>query len=221
MIEVVKVCLKHGDLTLNDVYKSKDSNLKLGYAFKCKECTYDKARNRPCKKHGEIKLEDRTSSGQCRLCCFEKNSFQELNRKRNSDRKTFNEKFRLKKEANPEWAKGIYKRMYDNQIALHGLDSINERQKASKFGLSIEKYRQMFIDQNDLCAICSQPETRIFKPRDKTKEMKVMKLCVDHNHATGKVRKLLCHDCNTMIGKAKEDIQILESAINYLKKHKE
>ena len=51
--------------------------------------------------------------------------------------------------------------------------------------------------------------------------MKVMKLCVDHNHATGKVRKLLCHDCNTMIGKAKEDIQILESAINYLKKHKE
>lgn len=40
---------------------------------------------------------------------------------------------------------------------------------------------------------------------------------VDHDHRTGEVRGLLCRRCNVMIGYAKDDVQILEGGIEYLK----
>lgn len=45
------------------------------------------------------------------------------------------------------------------------------------------------------------------------------KLCVDHNHNTGNVRSLLCMSCNTGIGKFKDNIELIEAALNYLKSH--
>ncbi len=42
------------------------------------------------------------------------------------------------------------------------------------------------------------------------------KLVVDHNHQTGKVRELLCHLCNAMIGCAREDLAIIAAAAAYL-----
>jgi len=41
-------------------------------------------------------------------------------------------------------------------------------------------------------------------------------LAVDHCHNTNKVRELLCSACNILLGKAKDNISILQSAINYL-----
>lgn len=45
------------------------------------------------------------------------------------------------------------------------------------------------------------------------------KASVDHCHKTGKIRALLCHDCNTMIGLGCESIRIFGQAIRYLKMH--
>ena len=45
------------------------------------------------------------------------------------------------------------------------------------------------------------------------------KLVVDHDHKTNKVRKILCDTCNRGIGFLRENINILQSAINYLKEH--
>ena len=42
------------------------------------------------------------------------------------------------------------------------------------------------------------------------------RLAVDHNHTTGKVRGLLCSNCNTLLGKAKDNVNILQAAIDYL-----
>jgi hypothetical protein len=42
---------------------------------------------------------------------------------------------------------------------------------------------------------------------------------IDHNHDTGALRGLLCHHCNVMLGFAKDDIRVLQDAINYLNKH--
>ena len=42
---------------------------------------------------------------------------------------------------------------------------------------------------------------------------------VDHNHSTGKIRALLCSNCNTAIGLLKEDIPRVERLIEYLKLH--
>lgn len=68
--------------------------------------------------------------------------------------------------------------------------------------------------QNHLCAICGKAETM------KHKDGRVKPLCVDHCHTTDKIRGLLCGRCNSGIGMLKDDISIVESALNYLKSHK-
>lgn len=45
------------------------------------------------------------------------------------------------------------------------------------------------------------------------------KSCIDHNHTTGKVRDVICHNCNVIIGMAKEKTFILEKIIKYIKQH--
>ena len=83
-----------------------------------------------------------------------------------------------------------------------------------KYGISIEEYQQMHKLQEGKCAICKQPETTI---HSQTK--KVQQLAVDHCHKTGKIRSLLCQDCNRAIGLFCEDIPRMKSAIDYLVLH--
>jgi hypothetical protein len=77
------------------------------------------------------------------------------------------------------------------------------------YGITIEDYNKMFDDQNGLCAICSNPES---KGRSKH-------FHVDHDHLTGKIRGLLCSTCNTALGKFNDDINLINKAIKYLQKH--
>lgn len=82
----------------------------------------------------------------------------------------------------------------------------------AKFDLSLDDYEKMLAAQDGVCAICKQPETH-------KRNGKVKALAVDHNHSTGEVRGLLCSDCNTAIGKLREDPEILMSAVRYLEQH--
>ena len=78
------------------------------------------------------------------------------------------------------------------------------------YGISVEEFNSMLSKQGGLCKLCRKPE------QHKTKK----KLSVDHCHATGKVRGLLCHKCNVVLGLIKEDVTILNKAIEYLAKEK-
>ncbi len=80
-----------------------------------------------------------------------------------------------------------------------------------KFNLDYRDYLNMVEQQNNKCAICGNEETAKFQGGVKT-------LSVDHNHKTKQVRGLLCFRCNLMVGFANEDVKILKSCINYLKK---
>lgn len=75
------------------------------------------------------------------------------------------------------------------------------------YNVALEQYDEIFEKQDGVCAICGGINKNGHR------------LYVDHNHKTGKVRKLLCCLCNNLIGNAKEDIIILRSAINYLKEN--
>jgi len=81
-----------------------------------------------------------------------------------------------------------------------------------KFGITLAEYDAMFEAQDGVCAICGKPETRKYGET-------VTRLCVDHNHATGKVRSLLCTKCNAMVGFADEDTDILLKTSEYLRRH--
>lgn len=89
-----------------------------------------------------------------------------------------------------------------------------EQDLKNKYGLSAEDYGHMFAEQNGVCAICHNPEWVTH-----TKTGKIFSLGVDHNHATGAVRGLLCVNCNKVIGHAHDRRDVLIDAIKYLDKY--
>jgi hypothetical protein len=76
-----------------------------------------------------------------------------------------------------------------------------------KYGISYSQYDTMCQKQHNVCATCFQPE------------LNFETLCVDHNHKTGMVRKLLCHNCNSALGMIGENIETLQNMILYIKEH--
>jgi len=69
------------------------------------------------------------------------------------------------------------------------------------YGLTTEEFSDMIKKQNNKCKICQY-------------EMNTPQ--VDHNHTTGKVRALLCRNCNTSLGLLKEDTKVLYNMISYI-----
>ncbi len=81
-------------------------------------------------------------------------------------------------------------------------------QRLKKYGIEPSDFMDMLASQNGMCAICGHEDltNRSFFP------------VVDHCHTTGRVRGLLCMNCNQGIGKFKDDVNRLFSAIAYLTK---
>lgn len=77
------------------------------------------------------------------------------------------------------------------------------------YNLTPEDWEAMFENQNHLCAICHKEG---FKIDPASKNL----LVVDHCHNTGKVRGLLCHNCNRALGLLQDDVESLKRAIDYL-----
>ena len=82
-----------------------------------------------------------------------------------------------------------------------------------RYKLTDEEVDFLIERQHGLCAICGQP------PSDEnTRAHWNGKLCVDHDHDTGKVRGLVCNDCNLAIGYGKSP-DVLRAAADYLERH--
>jgi len=77
-----------------------------------------------------------------------------------------------------------------------------------KYNITPEQIDIMYLEQGDCCKICNTH-------RDDNNLKGV--LCIDHDHKTLEVRGLLCGKCNSGIGMLKENPEILEKAIQYLK----
>lgn len=99
----------------------------------------------------------------------------------------------------------------------HRTYRINNKMKISKqeishkrfrrYGLTPQSYDEMLESQEGKCAICG-----CFPKEDSLKRT----FHIDHCHSTGRVRGLLCRDCNTMLGFAKDNIETLRGAMEYL-----
>lgn len=78
----------------------------------------------------------------------------------------------------------------------------------TKFGISLELYALMIAERNGLCDICK----RISNGRGS--------LHVDHDHATGKIRGLLCSNCNLALGMFQDSRETILAAERYLRGEK-
>jgi hypothetical protein len=87
-------------------------------------------------------------------------------------------------------------------------DKVLDATLRRKFGVGIEIYTKLLEEQSGACAVCKVSF-------DDTVPN------VDHNHTTQKMRGLLCMNCNIALGHVKDSVEVLESAIEYLKKYKE
>ena len=74
-----------------------------------------------------------------------------------------------------------------------------------KYNLTLEQYHTMLDEREHKCDIC---QNVMSKPN------------VDHCHTTNKIRGILCTNCNTALGKFKDDVDMLQRAIDYLNKYK-
>ena len=83
-----------------------------------------------------------------------------------------------------------------------------EKNMIARYGLTSAEYSATLKEQSGVCKICRQLCVT------------GRKLAVDHCHSTGKVRGLLCAQCNTGLGKAEDSIDRLNDMIKYLKEVK-
>ena len=76
------------------------------------------------------------------------------------------------------------------------------------YGITPEQYDELLEKQNGKCACCGAD-----KPGNSRRDKY---FAVDHDHSTGKVRGLLCHNCNTALGLIRDNPQTLTSMLTYL-----
>lgn len=76
-----------------------------------------------------------------------------------------------------------------------------------QYGITLQQKLQMAESQDNKCAICNK------------NFVNSVDICVDHDHATGVIRQLLCNPCNRGLGQFEDSIEILKSAQKYLQKH--
>lgn len=77
-----------------------------------------------------------------------------------------------------------------------------ERMLLRRFGITLDEYDQMYWLQGGVCGLCGGLQSS------------GRRLCVDHDHATGKIRALLCTPCNILVGYAEHER--LRDALEYL-----
>jgi hypothetical protein len=97
-------------------------------------------------------------------------------------------------------------------VTIDGVEVyVNASALRRKYGITLD----WFIERYPLgCAVCGRafrPERGVFSGT----------ACVDHCHTTGAARALLCHACNSGIGKLNDDPELLLKAHAYLIKHQQ
>jgi Recombination endonuclease VII len=104
---------------------------------------------------------------------------------------------------------------YWKKYANKNVEKLKQRDRKyslkRKFNMTIEEYNTLLKTQNNQCAIVGCKKQRSSNGK---------RLAVDHCHKTGKIRGLLCNECNTSLGLLRENTEIILGLIHYLNSKK-
>lgn len=177
------------DLPLNAFARSKDRW--DGHATYCKPCAREKYQT-PARDRNRLVEPTWDGEKECRLC-GETKPLTEFYWRRDHARHTYRCKACKAEGGRRYWAE-------------QGSSHQRRRQLAAKFDLTPDQYEAMKAAQGDRCAVCRRSSEEL----DQT-------LAVDHCHTTGKVRGLLCANCNRGLGLFRDSPQDLIAAADYLR----
>jgi len=142
-----------------------------------------------CEKHQANKVYDSQKRYRCKQCINERH-------------RRYMKSYRVTKKDLIEKRNQVWMKLNASQL--------RDKQLQRDFGINIEQYQEMLIAQGGVCAICGKGETSL------TRKGKVRGLAVDHDHQTGQIRGLLCSRCNQVLGRVEDNVDILQSMIDYL-----
>jgi len=120
-------------------------------------------------------------------------------------------KEKLKERSKEYYYKNIEKVSARTKLYYEKTSSSSEY-KFKRYGITRLDYNNLYENQRGLCSICGKEEISTLR------SVKKKVLAVDHCHTTGKVRGLLCSNCNRGLGHFQESSDILRKAIDYLEK---
>jgi hypothetical protein len=189
MSVIVKACKIHGNLTENQVYRRKPPRNEIV----CKQCNNTRSSIHRYKTVSDEIIERKCS--RCRII------------KPKSEFKPYQWKL-LSPYCDICRFQNSTKEYHKNRSHLK-----------RRFGLDINEYETILIQQNYACAICKKSESALGTKSDGSPK----RLSVDHCHKTKIIRGLLCQRCNSGLGQFFDNPEYLESAINFLEntnKHK-
>lgn len=136
--------------------------------------------------------------------------------KRYNDGLTDQQRYRLR---HPDRLREISGRYYENHREQRQAESREYRAKHGgrvyasnarrRYGVTPEQHAAMVAAQNAKCAICGVDFAELTR-----------RPCIDHDHATGAVRALLCLTCNTRVGVVETEAAWRDGILSYLEKHK-
>lgn len=112
---------------------------------------------------------------------------------------------------NRKWAKNNRHKINEQKQRKHEKDPDKRKNLflRNQYGISVGDYRDMLGEQSGRCAICGKHQSELKQA-----------LSVDHDHATGKVRGLLCSSCNGALGLMEDNPTRMISGAIYLTRSK-
>jgi hypothetical protein len=154
----------------------------------------------------QIALDIKNQQKQCCVCKTVKPFSEFYNYKNKNDNKSYRCK-PCDDDARKKWKKNNPEKAHLSQ---------RERNLKHRFGVDLDWYQTQLKKQNYCCAICKVKENNVIKGNRAD-----ISFAVDHCHKTGKIRGLLCNQCNRALGLFKDSSELITKAIEYLKRKKE
>lgn len=102
-----------------------------------------------------------------------------------------------------------YYRFYKSYCRPCEVERVRKRKLVRVYGISVDEFEEMKRKQGLLCYLCSKAIKESGKKADR--------ICIDHDHKTGKVRALLCFKCNVGLAMFDENSEVMVKAAAYVK----
>lgn len=109
------------------------------------------------------------------------------------------------RDANPDKLKAYnIKHRAENAEGIK--KSLRDYALRTTYGITLDEYNHIFTSQGNCCAVCQHTSRRMH---------------VDHDHQTGRIRGILCHNCNIALGLLQDNEHTLTNLAAYLRANKE